>query len=539
MMSRSSCSAWKAFGLVAADVDDLVVVAERDQELRIGRVDVGRDRSRGSARRRRGSRRSRRPRGRRRPTSASRAWPIPNRDRAARPRRTAGRPRAGGPSSSSLLGAEIDLLRASDSRSGSRRGAGEPAPDRAMRAAEPPQRRGPEPSDGGKRLTTTCHTPHSHAFPQPSVPGAALPAPGRDRVSTGSGGVETKSAARARAAPDACRRPASAGAAQVRRADARAGQLRGRLGVERHPSQASGVREEPRSSRLVSAMAGAHARVARRGSARPPSARSPSASSILWRTDSSGRRRPPGVSTRVAVDDDGVVERAAEREPVAPASSRRRPAGRRCGSRRARARRRRWPSSARLACWPIAASGKSMSKSIDSVSAGRQLGHDVALRPRGPASGPGSPCSGASLRREAGAAGSPGRSAAALPSMIGTSGPSISTRAWVTPVPASAAIRCSTVPRPRRRPRSTSRVQSVVSVDPVPARRDDVVAVGDVHPAEADAALGRRPQDQPRRAAGMEAHPDKRRSRASRSSAWSPPASALAVSPASCLVHRI
>ena len=30
-------------GLVAADVDDLVVVAERDQELRVGRVGVGRE----------------------------------------------------------------------------------------------------------------------------------------------------------------------------------------------------------------------------------------------------------------------------------------------------------------------------------------------------------------------------------------------------------------------------------------------------------------------------------------------------------------
>ncbi len=46
--------------------------------------------------------------------------------------------------------------------------------------------------------------------------------------------------------------------------------------------------------------------------------------------------------------------------------------------------------------------------------------------------------------------------------MIGTSGPSMSTSAWVTPVPASAAMMCSTVPSDT--PASLrSSVQSVVS----------------------------------------------------------------------------
>ena len=91
----------------------------------------------------------------------------------------------------------------------------------------------------------------------------------------------------------------------------------------------------------------------------------------------------------------------------------------------------------------MAASSKSISKPIFSIGAGT-------------ISAKASPCStrtGASTRI---ARRGPGRwrrpaatifwtKRAALPSMIGTSGPSMSMIAFQTPVPASAAIRCSTV----------------------------------------------------------------------------------------------
>ena len=86
---------------------------------------------------------------------------------------------------------------------------------------------------------------------------------------------------------------------------------------------------------------------------------------------------------------------------------------------------------------------------------------------------------------------------------------------------------CSTVPSETPASLREQRAERGVA-DEVEARRDDVVAVGHVHPAEADAALGRRAQHQARRPPGMEAHPDQRRSRVSRSSALSGPTSAAA-----------
>ena len=275
-------------------------------------------------------------------------------------------------------------------------------------------------------------------------PSTEWPAPaGRNRLAQLPEGLKRK-AQPARGCAQWPLWPASTGAAQVRRADAGAGQKCRRLGIERDPFEGA------RASRTAGAAAGwwRRARPARRGrrrgSARRRAPRSPSASSILWRTNSSVRRRPPGFSTRVAVDDDGVVERAAERQ-----------AG---GAHRLDL----------LAAAEGAAVGELVQEGavlhrqppglaadrgvgevdleVDREHLGRrELGDHVALhvadRPQHPdrPQRPGD-------RRRGRRAGWPWTKRSALPSMIGTSGPSMSISTWVTPVPASAAIRCSTVP---------------------------------------------------------------------------------------------
>ena len=75
--------------------------------------------------------------------------------------------------------------------------------------------------------------------------------------------------------------------------------------------------------------------------------------------------------------------------------------------------------------------------------------------------------------------------------MIGTSGPSSSTRALSMPSPARAAIRCSMVATRDAGGVAERRCTSCVSTTWSPARRHAVVAVGDVGADEDDAGVGR------------------------------------------------
>ena len=137
--------------------------------------------------------------------------------------------------------------------------------------------------------------------------------------------------------------------------------------------------------------------------------------------------------------------RASRRAPGRRRASPRPPrGGRRCGSRRARAGRRRSPWSA---AGPGGRSRRRRSRSGSRSTAPRPARARRPRRParRGPAAAPGSPERRRGPRRGR-RAGWPWTKRSALPSMIGTSGPSMSISTWVTPVPASAAIRCSTVP---------------------------------------------------------------------------------------------
>ena len=178
----------------------------------------------------------------------------------------------------------------------------------------------------------------------------------------------------------------------------------------------------------------------------PASARSPTRSSSLWRTNSSGQRSPPGFSTSGP-----STTTAFAREPPCA-----RPAARRRATSSARVKVRAVASVSRTArgerrsasdCRPIAVFGKSISSAASQPFSG--FGRSSAQAPLASSTRTGRSTS--TMPRGRPLATLPAQSSrkmkgAAEPSRIGTSGPSSSTTASSMPQATKAAIRCSIVP---------------------------------------------------------------------------------------------